>query len=36
MDMEEALNEFQKGNSLLISNIIDTDMYESLGTLLTE
>jgi peptidoglycan hydrolase-like protein with peptidoglycan-binding domain len=36
MDMERALNKFQKDNNLLISNIINVDMYEKLGILLTE
>jgi hypothetical protein len=36
VDMEKALNKFQKDNNLLISNIIDADMYRRLGILLAE
>lgn len=36
IDTENALNAFQKMNNLPISNIIDADMYKSLGIILTE
>ncbi|MDD4504195.1 MAG: L,D-transpeptidase family protein [Clostridiaceae bacterium] len=36
VDMERALNAFQKANNLTISNVIDAKMYESLGIVLTE
>jgi peptidoglycan hydrolase-like protein with peptidoglycan-binding domain len=36
VDMEKALNEFQKDNNILINNIIDGKMYEKLGIVLAE
>lgn len=36
VDMERALNAFQKDGNLPISNVIDAKMYESLGIVLTE
>lgn len=36
VDMERALNNFQKDSRLPISNVIDADMYRSLGIILQE